>query len=242
MTEKHMNWLKNQRPLLADVLASADLSALVSLVAQEHPQTAAIILAHLEPSRGAAVLKAVPDERRADLMQRVAGLEPVDAETLEILAESVQRALLEVEKRGPKSRGGAIHVASLLATMAPEAGTKLLQELTAKDPALGSEVKAGMFRFEDLTRLNDRGMQELLKHVPTATLMLALKGAPPAVATLIFRNVSERAATRLKDDLAAMPKAKRTEVDGAQRQMTDLALKLAEEGQIELPRPGEAYV
>lgn len=242
MVEKRFKFPVSTRPLLKDVLVHADVKMLATLLRAEHPQTITIVLAHLDAKRCGETLKLLPVELHSDVLTRMAKLDAVDPRTLDDLAESMTKLLSEAEHRNSTPKGGVNLVASLLTTLDKASSDRLLKSIGDADPTLKARVSAEMFLFQDLAKIDDRGLQELLKHVPNTTLMLALKTAPEAVRVALFRNMSERGAASLKDDIAAMGKVPLTEVEAAQRAMADMAVVLQGEGRINIPTPGDRYV
>lgn len=228
-------------PALRETLAGIDLKTLGNYLKQELPQTMVLVIAHLEPKRASELLKGIPDGLRTDLILRLANLGTVESEVLYDLEE----ALRQESQRAGKAHhavGGANKVAALLNALGKEQSDTLLEKLEEQQPDLARDIRREMFTFSDLTKLDDRGMQELLKAVPAEVLRLALRKAPQAVESKIFANLSGRARGILQDDLQTMPKVKISDVEAAQRQIAELAQKLAGEGKLEIRREDEKYV
>lgn len=229
-------------PALRQQLAEYEPRALAPFLAHEHPQSAAVILAHLEPKAAAATLRLLAEGTRVDLIRRVARLGAIDPETLSDLADALKSALETSRISSRPDLGGAGKVAAVLNAMGREQSDRLLVSLTDSDPELAATVRGEMFRFDDLVRLDDKGIRALLPKIPEATLLLALKATSDAVQSLVFRNVSERAAARLRDDLAALPKVRKTDVEEAQRRIVEVVLTLLEAGELALPDDENPYV
>ncbi len=228
-------------PALRETLAGIDVKTLNTYLKQELPQTVVIVLAHLDAKRASELLKLVPDGLRTELILRLAKLGPVEPDVLYDLEESLRKE----SQRAGRARlalGGPNKVAALLNALGKDQSDLLLEKIGESQPDLADEVRREMFTFADLVSLDDRGMQELLKAVPAEALRLALRKAPQAVETRIFANLSSRARGILQDDLQTMPKVKVSDVEAAQRQITELAQKLADDGRIEIHRGDEKYV
>lgn len=229
-------------PALRELLAEVEPRALAPFLQHEHPQSATVILAHLDPKTAGETLRLLPDGLRVELVQRMARLGPIEPETLHDLADGLKAALAGSRGRNRPDLGGSSKVAELLGALDREQGERLLASLTDADPELAAKVRSEMFRFADVVKLDDAGVRTLLKHVPESVLILALKAAPDAVRDTIFRNMSERASARIKDDLAVLPKTRKSDAEDAQRRVVETVLKLLESGELELPDASNPYV
>lgn len=138
--------------------------------------------------------------------------------------------------------GGPKAAANILNALDPSQESAILEHIKSSDDALGSRIEELIFTFDDLLDVDDRGMQELLRQVPGDRLVIALKGADDTLRQKVFRNMSQRAAEMLKDDLEARGPTRLSEVEGAQKEILDAARKLAEAGTIALGGKGEEYV
>lgn len=221
-------------PALSQALAHAEPAALATLLRGEHPQTIALTLAHLTASACAATIKLLPHQHHTEVLMRIARLEPVDPEVVHELALSLKNGLERLRHSRRAEVGGAKPVAQMLGAMDPDDARRYLDRLEEQDPALADTVRALMFTFEDLARLEPRGLQEVLAAATEKTLVLALKTASSALSERIFAAMSERRATRLRDDLAALSKTPRKDVEAAQRELAALARQMVEEGRVSL--------
>lgn len=216
-------------------LEVADPATLARILQNELPQTLALVLAHATPEKASTLLKLWPERIRAELLMRVAKLGPVDPETV---AQLDQHLLQELEKVGSSrqlKRGGPQAVASILNRMDKE-GLGLLERLGERQPDLASEIREKMFTFDDLHLLDDRGLQELIKIVPQTKLCLALRGTSEKIQQLFFRNMSQRAAKLLKEDMAAAAPQKLSDVVKVQNEILEVVRKLEDEGKIVIER------
>lgn len=219
-----------------------DARTVAGLLKVEHPQTIAVILAHLDPEQGSQVLAGLPEALRGDVALRLATMEEVQPEMLQHLSEALQESLRG--SNGPRALavGGAEVMAEILTRLDKATEDSIMAKLSERDPALAENIRALMFVFDDLVNVDDRGIQELLKEVSREDLPLALRAASPDVRDKIFRNMSSRAAEMLKDDMESRGPVKLSEVERAQQNILKLCRKLEEEGRIVLGGGDEVLV
>jgi flagellar motor switch protein FliG len=204
-----------------------DARAVAEVVRHEHPQIISIVLAYLESDQAAEVLGQLPENMRADLVMRVATLEGVRPSALTELDEILEKQF---------SGGSATQTAAL-------GGAKVAASMLNIVEGLQTKIQELMFVFDDLASVDDRGMQELLRQVPSDQLLIALKGAEEELKAKVFKNMSQRAAETLKEDLESRGPVKLSEVESAQKEILLVARKLADAGTISLGGGGqEEYV
>lgn len=209
--------------------------AIAELVGQEHPQIIALVLAHLEPDQAAEVLGYMPERTRSDVVMRIATLDGVQPEALHELDEVLERQFSgNSTKLKSATVGGLKAAANILNNMESAREAELIGAIRGKDAALGDRIEELMFTFEDLTGVDDRSMQTLLREVPTPRLVVALKGSEAALRERFFSNMSQRAADMLKDDLEVSGPVRLSDVDAAQKEILAIARKLADAGTIVL--------
>ena len=223
-------------------LRTARVSTLAELLGDEHPQVAAVILSQLPREQASKVLLALPAEVQVDLIGRLGQLEEIPAAALATASEVLARAL---EGAGMPSSGerrefdGMAFAAAVLNEMAPTDADRLLGELSNQDgDELAPKLREAMFTFEDLGRLDRRQMGSLMRDIPGDVLRMALKQASETLRELFLSSVSSRVADQIRDDLSIMPPVRLSEVEKAQRQIVDIAVRLAGEGKITLPSGG----
>jgi flagellar motor switch protein FliG len=214
------------------------------MVRLEHPQIAAIILSYLEPDQSAEVIALLPENMRSELLLRVATLDGVQPAALQELDQIMERQFSGSNQTRKSVLGGPKVVANIINMLEPRIESVVMQEIAAADEQLGNKIQDLIFVFDNLIDVDDRGMQELLRQVTSDKLLLALKAADDALKEKIFKNMSQRAAEMLREDLASRGPVKLSEVEGAQKEILVIARKLAEEGSINLGSKGggEAYV
>jgi len=217
--------------------------AIAEMINQEHPQIIALVLAHLEPDQAAEVIGYLPQRVRSDAVMRIATLDGVQPHALNELDEIMERQFNgNTKKLKSASVGGLKAAANILNAMDSSREAELMTAIRNQDEALGGRIEDLMFVFEDLAELDDRGMQTLLRDVPSAILITALKGAEPAIREKIFANMSKRAADMMRDDLEVKGPVRLSEVDAAQKEVLAVARKLADAGQISLGGGGDDFV
>lgn len=221
-------------------LAWARTEEIAALIAGDHPQVGAVILAHLPGETGAAVIAKLEPALQAGLLVRLARLGPVAPATLAQLEDDVERQLRDlIANRPPESRGGAAVAARLVGGLADPA--KLLAALRAVDGDLGDAIAEQLFVFADLVRIDSRGLQAVVQEADPEVLVVALKGADAALRKHVLAAMSQRAPSQIEDDLANRGRVKREEVAAAQAQIAAAVRRLAESGAVMLPG-GADYV
>jgi len=219
-----------------------DPPAVAQLIQTEHPQTVAVILAHLDPDQGSKVLASLPEQMQADVALRLATMETVQPDVLKHLSEVLQDVFkVNAGSRG-QSIGGAGVVADILARLDKSVESGIMGKLTEKNPQLAESIRSLMFVFDDLVKVEDRGIQEILKEASKEDLPIALKGAGTEVREKFFKNMSSRAAEMLKDDMESRGPVRLSDVEKAQQNLLKLCRKLEEEGRVTIAGQGEQFV
>ncbi|WP_266159771.1 flagellar motor switch protein FliG [Dyella silvatica] len=217
--------------------------AIAEMIGQEHPQIIALVLAHLEPDQAAEVIGYLQPRVRSDAVMRIATLDGVQPHALNELDEIMERQFSgNTNKLKSANVGGLKAAADILNAMETSREAELMTAIRGQDASLGGRIEELMFVFDDLAELDDRSMQTLLREVPSARLVIALKGAESAVREKIFANMSSRAADMLRDDLEVKGPVRLSEVDAAQKEVLGIARKLADAGQISLSGGGDEFV
>tara|TARA_B100001248_G_scaffold262689_1_gene260936 strand:+ start:133 stop:1170 length:1038 start_codon:yes stop_codon:yes gene_type:complete len=219
-------------------LELVDAKSLANFLIAEHPQTISVILAHLEPEKKSEVLKRLPESLQAEVVLRLANLEYIAPELLTEVDHVLKNELQTLGNVEQSALGGVQPVAEMLNVMDKNTETSIMSRLEEKDPILAEEIRKLMFVFEDVVKIDDRGIQTLLKEVDNAKLLLALKTANEDVKEKIFKNLSTRAATMLREDLENMGPAKLADVESAQQEIVNIARRLEQEGKILIARGG----
>lgn len=227
-----------------EALKWMDARAVHELIRLEHPQIISIVLAYLDPDQSAEILTLFPEWLRADLILRIAALDGIQPTALHELDEVIEKQF--AGKGGSVGKtsviGGIKVAANILNFMDSSQEGTIIEHIGKVDETTAQKIQDLMFVFDNLLEVDDRGMQELMRQIPSDKLPLALKGAEPALREKFFKNMSQRAAEMLKDDLEARGPVRLSEVEGAQKEILAIARKLAETGQISLGGKGEEYV
>jgi len=217
--------------------------AIAEMIGQEHPQIIALVLAHLESDQAAEVIGYLPPRVRSDAVMRIATLDGVQPHALSELDEIMERQFSgNTNKLKSANVGGLKAAADILNAMESSREAELIAAIRGQDAGLGGRIEELMFVFDDLAELDDRSMQTLLREVPSARLVTALKGAEPGVRERMFANMSKRAADMLRDDLEVKGPVRLSEVDAAQKEVLAVARKLADAGEISLMAGGDEFV
>jgi flagellar motor switch protein FliG len=220
-----------------------DSRAIAEMVRFEHPQIVAIILAYLEADQSAEVISQLPENVRAEVLLRIATLDGIQPAALRELDQIMERQFAGNSQARSSALGGPKCAADIVNMLEPRIESSVMEEINKVDEVLGAKIQDLIFVFDNLVDVDDRGMQELLRQVPSDKLLLALKAADDRLKEKIFKNMSQRAAEMLKDDLASRGPVKLSEVEAAQKEILGVARKLSEEGTISLGgKGGEAYV
>ena len=219
-------------------LEMVDVKSLATFLVNEHPQTISVILAHLEPEKKGEVLKRLPEALQAEVVLRMANLEYVDPELITEIDRVLKNQLSNTATVEQASLGGVQPVAEMLNVMDKNTESSIMSRLEEKDPLLAEEIRKLMFVFDDISKIDDRGIQSLLKEVPNDKLLLALKTASDEIRSKVFKNISARAAEMLREDLANMGPSRLSDVEGAQQEIVNLARRLEAEGKILIARGG----
>ena len=221
-----------------------DAATAADLIKNEHPQIIATILVHLEYDQAGEILKHFSDRLRNDVVLRIATLDGVQPAALKELNDSLTRMLSGASTVKKAAMGGVRHAAEILNFVGSNAETAVIDNVREYDPELAQKILDEMFVFENLMDLDDRGIQTLLREVQSDSLVIALKGAPPEMREKIFKNMSQRAAEMLREDLESRGPVRLSEVEAEQKEILKTARRLAEEGQIALSSGGgdDAFV
>lgn len=223
---------------LLSKLSAVPPQHLVELVRNENPQAIALLLGLLPPSHGAVILNELSPELRSEVALRLLITEPPPEEVLETLRRSIQDAIAPAA-RGTARFNGLQVLTQILSNLSREVMQEILANLERQNPELAERVQQAMFTFEDLVKLDDRSLQRVLREVDMRELALALKGASEELKEKIFRNMSQRAAQILREEMDYMGPVRLRDVTAAQRRIVDIVRKLEEAGEITIPRGGE---
>jgi flagellar motor switch protein FliG len=215
-----------------------DPQAVAELLRNEHAQIAAAILVHLESDQASEVLKLFTERQRNEVMVRIATLDGIQPHALRDLNEVMSKVLAGGGITRKASLGGVKAAAEILNMLGTPAETSVLDFVRETDSDLAQQLMDNMFTFDDVENVDDKGIQALLKEVQSESLVIALKGATPALREKVFRNMSSRAAETLREDLESRGPVRLSEVEAEQKELLKVVRRLVEEGQIVLSSGG----
>jgi flagellar motor switch protein FliG len=218
-------------------------STVAELIKNEHPQIIASILVHLERDQAAEILSFMPDRLKSDVMLRVATLDGIQPTALRELNDVLSKVLTGSDNLKKAAMGGVRAAAEILNYMGNTQETAVVEAVKEHDAELGQKILDEMFTFDNLLDVDDRGLQLLLREVQSESLVVALKGTSEELRERIFKNMSQRAAEMLREDLESKGPVRVSEVEAEQKEILKIVRRLIEEGQIALGGKGEeAYV
>jgi len=216
-----------------------DAATVAELIKNEHPQIIATILVHLEFDHSGEILKHFTDRLRNDVLLRIATLDGVQPAALQELNDALTRILSGSANIKKTAMGGVRTAAEILNFVGTAHETAIIDNVREYDPDLAQKIIDEMFVFENLVDVDDRGIQLLLREIQSESLILALKGANEAMREKVFKNMSQRAAEMLREDLESKGPVRLSEVEREQKEILKIARRLADEGQIQLGGKGE---
>ncbi|MEY8878080.1 MAG: flagellar motor switch protein FliG [Leptothrix sp. (in: b-proteobacteria)] len=216
-----------------------DPNAIAELLRHEHPQIVAAILVHLEFDQVSDVLKALPERMRNEVMVRVATLDGIQPTALKDLNDVLSKVLSGGDRMRKASLGGVKSAAEIINMMGSAIETSVLDYIREADNDLAQKIMDNMFTFDDVVKIDDKGIQALLKEVQSESLIIALKGATQDMRDKVFKNMSSRAAETLKEDLESRGPVRVADVESEQKELLKIVRRLADEGQIVLGGGGD---
>lgn len=223
-------------PKAIELIRSAKPAALSALLQEEHPQICAVVLSQLSKEQAAKVLKEMPSELRGELVRRLALLKELPEQSVQVASETIARTLVvsgAVNQNG--TFDGIAFAAGLLNELPKTETESILAMLESTATELAPSIRQAMFTFEDLGRLNARALQSLMRSIPAESLLVALKTASESLREHFLSAVSSRAAASMREDLALLPPMRLSEVEKSQREVVEIAMSLAANGQLVLP-------
>ena len=224
-------------------LQKAETQNLLTFIQDEHPQTIALILAHLPSGKGSEILTGLPPAKQTEVVSRVANMEQTNPEVIREVERGLEARLSGVMQQQFQKAGGVEAVAEMLNLSDRSTEKGILESLEAEDPDLVEQIRRLMFVFEDILLVNDKGIQSVLKEVDNEELSLALKTASEEMKQKIFNNMSERAAALIKEDMEYMGPVRLADVEAAQQRIVDVVRRLEDAGEIILAgRGGEGDI
>lgn len=222
-----------------DALQKIDPQQLAKLFQSEHPQTIAVVLAHLDPTMAANTLRYVNEAQRPDILVRMANLQSISQDVIRRISMVLEQKLNSVGNLRRTAVGGIRPVAEICNRLDREVTKKVLEEIEGTNSELSLEIRNLMLTFDDLLLIDDVGIREILQRVDKKVLTIALKGAIPELQQRFYSNMSQRAVEMLKEELDYLGQVRVKDVTAAQREIVDILRQLEEQGVVDLSNGGE---
>lgn len=223
-------------------LQKAETENLLTFMQDEHPQTIALILAHLPSTKGSEILIGLPPAKQIEVVTRMANMEQTNPEVIREVEQGLAQRLAGIVSQRFQKVGGIEAVAEMLNLADRSTEKNILETLESEDPELVEQIRRLMFVFEDILLVNDKGIQAVLKEIDHDELALALKTASPEMKEKIFSNMSERASQLIKEEMEYMGPVRLSDVEAAQQRIVDVVRRLEEAGEIILQGRGDSEV
>jgi flagellar motor switch protein FliG len=230
-------------PVPFDELKSVSPRMLAQMLRNEHPQTLALILGHMHPDQASGLLCTLPSGVRAEVLMRLARLESVPQEMVLEVDKVLQSQLIAMGGREGKKVGGVQSVAEILNSVDRATEEEVLSEIEENSAQMAEDIRNLMFVFEDCKALDDRSLRELLKEISNEDLMMAMRGSTDELKEKFFKNMSERAANMIREELEYMGPTKLSDVESAQQNIVRAVRRLEAEGKVTVSRgAGDVFV
>jgi flagellar motor switch protein FliG len=214
-----------------EIFRNLDIRVLAEFIKNEHPQTIVLIISQLLPEEASEVMATLPDNLQLDVIDRMAKLENVSPEMLRNVAH-VLESEIKTAQTTTRKMGGVKSISEILNNMDRQVSSAILVRIEENDPEMAEEIRQNMFIFEDLIKVDDKGIQKILKETSSDILSRAMKTVSDAIKEKFFKNMPERAADMLKEDIEDMGPTRLADIEKAQNEIVKVAMKLADEGKI----------
>lgn len=213
-------------------LQKTETENLLTFIQDEHPQTIALVLAHMPAAKSAEILMGLSPSKQLEVVSRVANMEQTNPEVIKEVEKGLEARLAGIVSQRLMRVGGVESVAEMLNLSDRSTEKSIMEALEQEDPDLVEQIRRLMFVFEDILLVNDKGIQSVLKEVDNDELALALKTASDELKEKIFSNMSERAATLIREDMEYMGPVRLKDVENAQQKIVDVVRRLEDAGEI----------
>jgi len=213
-------------------LQKAESQNLLTFIQDEHPQTIALIVSHLAYNKASEILAGLPGPKQVEVVKRVANMEQTNPEVIAEVERGLEARLSNMLSQSFEKIGGVETVAEMLNLVDRSTEKGIMEGLESEDPDLVEQIRRLMFVFEDINLVDDKGIQAVLKEIENDELALALKTASDELKEKIFRNMSERAAQMIKEDMEYMGPVRVSDVEAAQQRIVDIVRRLEDAGEI----------
>jgi flagellar motor switch protein FliG len=213
-------------------LQKAESENLLAFIQDEHPQTIALILCHLPHYKSSEILAGLPMQKQIEVIKRIANMEQTNPEVIREVEKGLESRLSSMLMQSTEKAGGVNTVAEMLNLADRASERAIMERLEAEDPDLVEQIRRLMFVFEDILLVNDKGIQAVLKEVDNDEVALSLKTASEELQNKIFSNMSERAASLIREEMEYMGPVRVSDVEAAQQRIVDVVRRLEDAGEI----------
>ncbi|MEE8459015.1 MAG: flagellar motor switch protein FliG, partial [Phycisphaerales bacterium] len=220
-------------------LQKAESENLLTFIQDEHPQTIALIISHLTHHKASEILAGLPNDKKVEVVRRVANMEQTNPEVVAEVESGLESRLSNMLVGSMEKVGGVSTIAEILNLVDRTTEKSILEGIESEDPDLVEQIRRLMFVFEDILKVNDKGIQAVLKEVDNEELCLALKTASDELKEKIFKNMSARASELIKEDMEYMGPVRLSDVESSQQRIVDVVRRLEEAGEIIISGRGE---
>ncbi|TCK97888.1 flagellar motor switch protein FliG [Natranaerovirga hydrolytica] len=221
-----------------EFVRKTDASQLLNFIQDEHSQTIALILSYLSPAQSAMILAALSPEKQADVAKRIAQMDRTSPDVIKDVENVLERKLSSLVTQDYTVVGGVDNIVEILNSVDRSTEKHIMETLEIEDTELAEEIRKKMFVFEDILSLDDRSIQRVLREVDNNDLAVALKGSGEEVQNVIFKNLSSRLATMIKEDMEYMGPVRLKDVEESQQKIVNIIRKLEDAAEIVISRGG----
>lgn len=227
-------------------LEKLDPKAIANIIKDEHPQVIALILSQIKPSKAADILQYIPKRAgvtnvQEEVIQRIASIEKISSQTLKTVADSLEEELMSIGAGKEETLSGIDIAAEIVNALPKDSQQEILDDIKKENEVLATNIEERMFKFEDIIKLDNKAIMEILKNVDKNDLMIALKGAPEEVLNKFLANMSKRASEMFLEDMEVLGPIKKSDVEKSQKKIIEEIKALIDKGVIEYGS-GEEYV
>jgi len=221
-----------------EFVRKTDPSQVLNFIQDEHPQTIAMILSYLTPAQAAMIMSALSSEVQSDVAKRIATMDRTSPDVVKEVERVLERKLSSLINQDYTIVGGVDAIVNILNTVDRSTEKHIMESLEIEEPELADEIRKKMFVFEDIMLLDDRAIQRVLRDVDNSDLSIALKSANEEVQNTIFKNLSKRLASMIREDMEFMGPVRMKDVEEAQQKIVGVIRKLEDSGEIVISRGG----
>lgn len=230
---------RNLKTRAFEFIRKTDSKNLFAIIQHERPQTVALILSYAKPEQASEIITELPKDKQVRVVECIARMDSASPETIKIVENILEKKFSSVLSLDFAQVGGVDYIAEVMNNIERSSEKYIFDELSKKDIKLADEIRNKMFVFEDITLLDDRGIQEFLREVETQDIVYALKGATQEVSNMIFANMSSRMAETVKSELEFTYNVRLKDVEEAQQKIVAIIRRLEEEGRLMINKGGK---